>query len=93
MTAFLVALYFGFGLVAVQLLLEAWADRVRARHGRVPVIDRTWSKLREWMGLIIEAVRWLGWRLVDLTDRLLLWPEPRRRPGRHADTPRRREGP
>ncbi|MCW1803863.1 hypothetical protein [Brachybacterium squillarum] len=93
MTAFLVALYLGFGLVALQLLLEAWADRVRARYRRVPVIDRTWSKLREWMGLIIETIRWLRASLVDLADRLLLWPEPRRRPGRHADTPRRREGP
>ena len=93
MTAFLVALYLGFGLVAVQLLVEAWADRVRARYGRVPVIDRTWSKLSEWMGLIIEAVRWLGAGLVDLADRLLLWRGHRRRPGRHADTPRRRKGP
>ena len=93
MTTFLVALYLGFGLVGLQLLLEAWVDRVRARHGRVPMLDLIWSKLHEWMELIIEGVRWLGTSLVDLADRLLLWRGPRRRLGRHADTPRRRKGP
>ena len=57
------------------------------------MLDLIWSKLREWMELIIEGARWLGTSLVDLADRLLLWRGPRRRPGRHADTPRRRKGP
>lgn len=93
MMTFLVCLYVGFGLVAVQLLMEEWIDRTRARYGRVPVLDRIWSKLKEWVGLIVEALRLVGRGLVDATDRVILWRGPRRRRGRHADTPRWRGGP
>lgn len=93
MTMFLVALYVGFGLVAVQLLLEDWIDRTRARYGRVPILDRTWSKLKEWVGLILEALRLVSRGLVDAVDQVILWRGPQRRRGRRADTPHGREGP